>query len=420
MKKSYTLLCWLGLWLASHYSLQAQFAKGADIGWLSEMEAKGRKFYDQSGQAKDLLDILKSYDINSLRFRVWVNPTAGYCNKADVIKQALRAKNKGFRIMIDFHYSDSWADPGQQNKPAAWVGYTLAQLKTAVATHTTDVLTGLKDAGVSPEWVQVGNETNNGMLWEEGKASTNMANFAQLVTSGYNAVKGVFPNAKVIVHIANGFDNALFRWMFDGLKNNSAKWDVIGMSLYPDQSVSTTTWQTLTPKCLTNMNDMVSRYGKEIMMAEIGMPWSDANANFDFIKDILAKTRSVNQSKGLGVFYWEPQCYNGWNGYQKGAFDNSGKVTHAMDAFLEGKVTNVDDAELNHTVLSIYPNPSNSAFELGGLDKADVKIYNTTGELQQSAMEVSHLSFGESYAPGLYWAHISMQGKIYKLKLVKE
>ena len=328
----------------------SQFAKGADIGWLSEMESKGRKFYDKNGTQKDLLDILKEYDINSVRLRVWVNPPAGYCNKADVIKQAVRAKNKGFRIMIDFHYSDSWADPGQQTKPVAWKAFTITQLTKAVYDHTADVLTGLRDAGVHPEWVQVGNETNNGALWPEGTASVSMANFASIVLSGHNAVKAIFPQTKVIVHISNGFDNGLFRWMFDGLKNNNAKWDVIGMSLYPEQEVSATTWQVQGAQCLTNMNDMVSRYSKEVMIVETGMPWSDANASFSNIQNLITKNRSLSQGKGLGVFYWEPQGYNGWNGYQKGAFDNSGKPTHAMDAFLEGANAPNQDPQVSISV----------------------------------------------------------------------
>ncbi|WP_256009365.1 glycosyl hydrolase 53 family protein [Desertivirga xinjiangensis] len=158
-----------------------------------------------------------------------------------------------------------------------------------------------------------------------------MNNFAQLLNSGYDAVKAIDPLIKVIVHLSNGYDNTLFRWMFDGLKNNSAKWDVIGMSLYP----SANDWQTLNAQCLANMNDMVSRYGKEVMIAEIGMPASSATESKAFIADLLTKVRSVPEGKALGVFYWEPQAYNGWQGYGKGAFDDTGKPTIAMDAFLE-------------------------------------------------------------------------------------
>jgi arabinogalactan endo-1,4-beta-galactosidase len=307
------------------------FAKGADIGWLSQMEAEGKLFYNNAGVQQDCIHILKTKGINSIRLRVWVNPTAGWCNQNDVLAQAKRAKDSGMRIMIDFHYSDWWADPGQQNKPAAWASLSFPDLVTAVGAHTSQVLTLLKNNGVIPEWVQVGNETNNGMLWEDGRASLSMYNFSKLVQAGYTAVKAVDNKIKVIVHISNGWDNGLYRWIFDGLKNNGAQWDVIGMSLYPTASE----WAAVNNQCLTNMNDMINRYGKEIMIAEVGMEWNSADACKLFLKDIIAKITSLPGKKGLGVFYWEPQCYNNWQGYSKGAFDNSGKPTAAMDAFAE-------------------------------------------------------------------------------------
>lgn len=306
------------------------YAKGADVSWVSEMEAANKKFYNNAGVEQDLFKILKDKGINAIRLRVWVNPVSGYNNTADVLTKARRARAANMRIMIDFHYSDTWADPGHQTKPAAWNGQSIAQLKTAVYNHTAGVLTTLKEAYIIPEWVQVGNETNNGMLWEEGKASVNMKNFADLVLSGYNAVKAVNPSSKVIVHLSNGYDNTLFRWMFDGLKSNGAKWDVIGMSLYP----STTDWAAKNTQCLANMTDMVSRYGSEVMICEIGMPASEPVAAKAFITDLIAKNKSLPNSKGLGVFYWEPQSYGSWNGYGLAAFDDTGKPTVAMDAFL--------------------------------------------------------------------------------------
>lgn len=307
----------------------ATFAKGSDVGWLSQMEASGIKFYNSSGTQQDCLLVLQGCGINSIRLRVWVNPAGGWCGQADVVKMAVRAKNRGQRIMIDFHYSDSWADPGQQTKPAAWASHGISQLYTDVWQHTTNVMQALKAAGVTPEWVQVGNETNNGMLWNDGKASVSMSNFAGLITSGYNGVKQTFPNAKVIVHISNGYDNSLFRWMFDGLKANGAKYDVIGLSLYP----TTSNWATLNSQALTNMNDMVARYGKEVIVSEVGMEVTAASTAKSFITDIINKTKSVSGGKGLGVFYWEPESYNNWQGYTKGAFGSNGRPTVAMDAF---------------------------------------------------------------------------------------
>jgi arabinogalactan endo-1,4-beta-galactosidase len=305
------------------------FAKGADVSWLTQMEAAGRKFYNNAGTEQECMLILKNLGMNTIRLRVWVNPAGGWNNKADVIAKAFRAKNLGLRIMIDFHYSDSWADPGQQTKPAAWTSQDFTTLKTSLANHTTDVLNELKNNGITPEWVQVGNETNDGMLWLDGKASTNMGNFAQLVNAGYDAVKSVFASTKVIVHISNGFDNSLFRWVFDGLKNNGGKWDVIGMSLYPNS----TNWSTLNSQCLANMNDMVARYNKEVMIVEVGMSWDQADACYAFLSDLIAKTKLVSGDKGLGVLYWEPESYNNWQGYTLGAFDNSGKPTVALNAF---------------------------------------------------------------------------------------
>ncbi len=307
------------------------FVKGADVSWVTAMEAAGRKFYDASGKETECMALMKSLGMNTIRLRVWVNPSAAYNNKADVLAKAMRAKNLGMRLLIDFHYSDNWADPGKQTKPAAWTNLDFAGLKTAIANHTTDVLTELKNKGITPEWVQVGNETNDGMLWPTGKASSSMSNFAQMINAGYDAVKGVFPNAKVIVHLSNGYDNSLFRWMFDGLKNNGAKYDVIGMSLYP--SYASTDWATVNQQCLVNMNDMVTRYNKEVMIVEVGMPWDQAATCKLFISDLMVKVKAVSNNKGLGVLYWEPQCYNNWEGYTLGAFDNAGKPTVAMDAF---------------------------------------------------------------------------------------
>jgi arabinogalactan endo-1,4-beta-galactosidase len=309
--------------------LPASFAKGADISWLTQMEGAGKVFYNSNGTAQDCFQILKNLGMNSIRLRVWVNPAGGWNNSADVLAKAIRAKNLGMRIMIDFHYSDSWADPGQQTKPTAWAAQDFATLQTSVYDHTFNALTTLKTNGITPEWVQVGNETNDGMLWPTGKASTNMANFAALVNKGYDAVKAVDPAIKVIVHISNGYDNSLFRWIFDGLKNNGGKWDIIGMSLYPTSA----NWSSLNSQCLTNMNDMVSRYNKPVMICEAGMSWDQPAACNSFLTDLISKVNSVSGNNGLGVFYWEPESYNNWQGYTLGAFDNSGKPTAALNAF---------------------------------------------------------------------------------------
>ena len=307
----------------------AGFAKGADVSWITEMEDQNILFYDANGNETECMALMKSLGMNSVRLRVWVNPVDGWCNKTDMLIKAKRANDLDMRIMIDFHYSDWWADPGKQTKPAAWNNKTFTELCTAVSDHTTEVLTALKDWNINPEWVQVGNETGNGMLWEDGKASASMVQYAALSNAGYDAVKDVFPDAKVIVHVQSGQNNSLFRWLFDGLKNNGGKWDVIGMSLYP----GTDTWQNYNTDCISNVNDMISRYGCEVMICEVGMPWDEAITARMFLADLITRTKAIGNKKCLGVFYWEPEAYNGWKGYTLGAFDNSGKPTEALKAF---------------------------------------------------------------------------------------
>jgi arabinogalactan endo-1,4-beta-galactosidase len=304
------------------------FARGADVSWITQMEASGYRWYNDNGTQQDVLQILKDHGMNSVRLRVWVNPSGGWNGVNDVVAKAIRARNAGMRIMIDFHYSDSWADPGKQTKPAAWASHNFTQLMNDVYQHTFNTMNTLASNGIFPEWVQVGNETNNGMLWEDGRASANMRNYAWLVNSGYDAVKAVSPNSKVIVHLSNGYDNALFRWNFDGLRSNGARWDIIGMSLYPEPG----NWQTLVGQTITNVNDMRSRYGKGVMIVEVGMSWDQATASKAFLTELITRSRNAG---ALGVLYWEPQAYN-WQGYSKGAWNTNGRPTIALDAFIEG------------------------------------------------------------------------------------
>ena len=373
------------------------FAGGADVSWVTQMEANGKKFYNTSGTEMECMALFKSLGMNSIRLRVWVNPSDGWCNTQDLLTKAIRANNLGMRIMIDFHYSDVWADPSHQTKPAAWTLLSFADLKTAVATHTTSVLNTLKTNGITPEWVQVGNETGNGMLWEDGKASANMANYTALNNAGYDAVKAVFPTSKVVVHLQNGYSNSLFRWIFDGLKTYGGKYDVIGMSLYPSWYTTANDWQNCNKDCLANMNDMVSRYGKEVMIVECGMSWDSPAACKNFLADIIAKTKSVTGAKGLGVMYWEPECYPNWNSYTLGAFDNSGKPTAALDAFN----TNTDVKSLSaHQTISVSWNNQNQAFVLNET-VYNASMYDINGSLIKTIRNTNLIN-GSTLPSGIY------------------
>lgn len=303
------------------------YAYGADVGWVDQEEASGYSFYNSSNVKTDPFVLLKNLNVNAVRLRVWVNPAGGWCNAADVLYKAQRAAAQGQRIMIDFHYSDSWADPGQQTLPAAWAKNTLAQLNTNVYSHTYGVLNYLKTNGINVTWVQVGNEINSGMLWPLGSTS-NFHQLAGLINNGYSATKAVFPNAKVILHLANGYDNAVFKWFFDGVKAAGANWDVIGMSHYPPVA----SWQSYDNQLAANMVNMVSRYNKPVVISEVGMDWTQAATAKSMLADVIAKNKALG-SYGLGVFYWEPEAYPGWQGYAMGAMNASGQFTSALSAY---------------------------------------------------------------------------------------
>ena len=218
-------------------TIQAQepFWLGADISGTTELEAKGKQLRNAKGEPRENTALMRELGLNAVRLRVWVNPVehGNFCNKEDVVRMALRAKDWGMALMIDFHYSDWWADPGQQNIPAQWKSMSYEEMKQALANHTREVLEAIKEAGVEVRWVQVGNETTHGFLWPIGRAEENMRQYAGLTDAGYQAVKAVYPKAIVIIHLDGGCDPKRYDFIFDGLKKYKARFDMIGLSVYP-------------------------------------------------------------------------------------------------------------------------------------------------------------------------------------------
>ncbi len=307
------------------------FARGADVSWLTQQEAEGYKFYTPGADRRPMecMELLRDHcGVNAIRLRVWVNPADGRNGKADVVAKARRAEALGLRTMIDFHFSDTWADPGHQEMPEAWKALPEAELPAAVAAHVTDVLTALRDAGVTPEWVQVGNETTPGMMLPAGDIDKNPAGYVALNNAGYDAVKSVFPEAKVIVHLDNGHDRWRYDRMFGALEAGGGRYDMIGMSLYPwwEGEHSGRGWEAVADDCIANIRYVKQRYGRPVMICEIGMPYTRAEA----CRDLIAK---MMQAPVEGIFYWEPQAPAGYNGgYDMGCFDG-GAPTVALDAF---------------------------------------------------------------------------------------
>lgn len=309
------------------------FACGADVSWVTQMESEGLKFYTPGKERREMecMKLLRDYcGVNSIRLRVWVNPEEKWNSIDDVVVKARRANDLGMRVMIDFHFSDTWADPGHQIMPKAWENLTFDNQVIALSDHVKEMLNALKKVGVTPEWVQIGNETTPGMMLPVGSIE-NPTQLTALNNAGYDAVKSIFPNAKVIVHLDNGNDRYRYDVMFDLLQQNGGKYDMIGMSLYPywaAQNGVTGGWEKVADDCITNINYLKKKYGKPIMICEIGMPYNEAAT----CKKLIAK---MMKSDVEGIFYWEPEAPNGYNGgYHLGCFDN-GAPTEALDAFLE-------------------------------------------------------------------------------------
>lgn len=350
MTKLYLYLLLL-LVCAGAQAQSSDFARGADVSWCTEMEADGRKFYRTDGTETELFALMKEIGMTAIRLRVWVNPKkygyGAWCDKTDVVAKAKRAHAQGLDLMIDFHYSDIFADPGTQNTPVEWAGYSLAQLKTAVATHTKDVLGALKQEGIEPKWVQVGNETNNGLLMPTGKIDWNKSGTARytdyvaLSNAGYDAVKEVLPNAFVIVHLG-GTDSA--GWFFKEFKSSGGKFDMIGLSHYPTEAEWNSTATTAKYSNVSAANSVKSaagQFGVPVMICETGFDVSKPTLASQVMTDLFTRMKAIPQC--AGIFYWEPEVdglwkpnyYNtiGWRAYSLGAFTTNGRPTAALNAF---------------------------------------------------------------------------------------
>jgi len=332
------------------------FVKGADLSWVTEMEAAEIPFYNASGSKMDCFELMKSLGMNTIRLRVWVNPENDYgkwCDKDDVVAKAIRAKNAGMDVMIDFHYSDVFADPGNQTMPKAWKDLGLNDLKSAVAEHTTDVLTTLKDNGVTPAYIQIGNETRNGMLWPKGQLWTSSgdvkdgwSNYAALSNAGYDAAKAVFNDAVILVHLNNAYED--LDWWFAKFKAAGGKFDMIGLSHYPQNAYDGN--NKMEPSkanelAASHITSLSATYNVKVMIVEVGVMPSDSSSAS--ILSSFMKTVKDNE-KCVGVLYWEPEYYSSernnwwkpeyytkkkWNSYDMGAFTDDGKPSSILDAF---------------------------------------------------------------------------------------
>jgi len=289
---------------------------GADISFLPELESRGIKFSDY-GKQGDAIQIMKDHGFNYIRLRIFnapanpkgYSPGKGFCDLEHTKQMAKRIKAAGMKFLLDFHYSDYWADPQQQNKPAAWAGQDFTTLKKSLYDYTVDVMTKLKAQGTAPDMVQVGNEINHGIVWPDA-AINNLDSLAQLLYQGFKAVKAVNPQTTVMLHIALGGQNDESRFFLDNMQKRNVPFDVIGLSYYPK-------WHGTLTDLKNNMADLAKRYNKQVMVAEYS----------HLKKEINDIAFTVPGDKALGSFIWEP--LSTW----EGIFDRDGKSNRYMNVY---------------------------------------------------------------------------------------
>ena len=334
--KSCLLLLLLSLTYLCCPAQDSTFWLGADISGTTELEARGVQLFNAKGEPRENTQLMKDLGLNAIRLRVWVNPKDGFSSKEDVLVMAKRAKALDMAIMIDFHYSDWWADPGKQNIPEAWKNLDYEQMKQALATHTRETLQHLKDNDIEVKWVQVGNETTNGFLWPMGRAQEHMDQYAGLTDAGYEAVKEVYPQAIVIVHLDCASDPHRYDFIFDGLRKHNARFDMIGVSVYPYWDMDSklvTNWQETVEKFAANLRRISQKYGVETMVVETGVEAKKPIEGKVILKKIIDAARYHTHGHCHGVFYWAPELEEQ---YPLGAFENH-RPTIIMDAFTEAQ-----------------------------------------------------------------------------------
>ncbi len=332
------LISALGLLLAPVNLPAGEFLAGADMSHLQFFEDRGIT-YRENGIPRDALELLRERGINCARLRLFTSSAAQAqadpynCtnNLSYNLPLAVRVKNAGLKFLLDFHYSDTWADPGKQTKPATWTNLNFTNLKSQIRSYTSNAIAAFATAGAMPDYVQVGNEITPGLLWSDGRVGgsfdnpTQWSQLAQLLTNAVQGIKDVAGNQmpKIIIHIDRGGDWAGTQWYFDNLIQQQVPFDIIGQSYYPWWHGSPAALAT----CLTNT---ANRYGKPVMVMETAFPWTNSpnlfgipastNGQVQFVTELARIVKSVPGGKGMGLCWWGSE-YQALVGYGLAGFD---------------------------------------------------------------------------------------------------
>lgn len=313
---------------------------GADVSFLRQMEQQGVAFHD-NGAVKPGLQILKEHGYNWVRLRIFVHPATLPNDLACTLASAKDAKARGFKLLLDFHYADDWADPGHEPTPAAWKSLDHAHLTKAVFAYTRDTIRALRKGGAMPDMVQVGNEVTNGMLWPDGKLPDQWDHFAELVSAGIrgvNAGRGHAHRPRIMIHIDQGGNPEKTQWFFDNLQARGVAFDVIGQSYYP-------WWQGSLDDLRRNLQFMSTRYQKDIVIAETAYDWRGGErfgsrkqefaetpeGQREFLQALAKVAFETPGSRCIGLFWWEPMARGAIA--KRGLFDDDHRALPAMDVF---------------------------------------------------------------------------------------
>jgi len=332
--------------------------KGGDISLLNAIEDNGG-VYRENGQARDPLLIFNEHDFNCMRLRIFHTPngTGPEVNDLDyTVTLAKQIKNAGFKLLLDFHYSDTWADPSHQTKPAAWESLSFDDLKDSVFEYTRSVIATLKNEGALPDIVQIGNEITVGLLWPDGRVGTGYDywdNLGLLVNAGIEGVDSALESTdtvKIMIHVDNGASSSICEWFLNNLLAQDVNFDIIGISYYP-------WWHGSLTDLENNLAFLSEEYEKDIIVVEAAYPWiydypPQNGATFteppyeispqgqkQYLEELVEVIVNTPNNRGKGIFYWAPEWIGieevGTNWGKLALFDTTGNVLPGMDAFLE-------------------------------------------------------------------------------------
>ncbi len=327
------------------------FVRAADMSFLPEIESTNTIFYNSANVAESALSTLKQAGCNTIRIRLWKNPTYQFSGLEKVKAFATKARALGFKIWLTVHYSDTWADPGVQSKPEVWGNLNLSDLKLAVENYTSEVLTE-----INPDIYQIGNEINDGFLWPTGKLSTNENQCIDLLKVASAKIRAQSPKTKIMLHYAgiNTGTNSGASWFFNKVKD--VDYDYIGLSYYP-------MWHgKVMADIKTTINTLGATYNKKVLIAETSYPftfgYNDYTNNIigsvdQIISDypasslgqkeyLLALKGTIKSSSyGIGFAYWGTewiafkgnQATDGSSYENQALWDFNNRVLPAIEAF---------------------------------------------------------------------------------------